>query len=140
MSSNENPESKAVRDREIREDFKTLDVRTISKMDDKLLAEWQAKYDSTTPQWKLAEEEWKRRANTPAKRRANLAILVSVIALLVQSINPAWTIYKNWKQIEAKPNLVTEMPQPAPPLQFDNLKDSQPRPPVKMTSGDSGTN
>ena len=42
-------------------DFKILDRRELSAKSDKDLAEWQSRYDTSEPQWRLAEHEWQRR-------------------------------------------------------------------------------
>lgn len=41
--------------------LKNLDRSELAQMDDKTLAEWQAEFEQTEAQWRLAEHEWQRR-------------------------------------------------------------------------------
>jgi len=65
------------------EDFKTLDHSSLKQMDDKALAQWQSTFEQSEPQWRLADEEWKRRAGISTRRIAIAAIVVSLLSLLI---------------------------------------------------------
>jgi hypothetical protein len=76
------------------EDFKTLDRRELFRMPDKMLAEWQIKYRTEDPQWKLAEYEWQRRLTfeqirtslNVGKQSAVFAVIASIAGSIVGAI------------------------------------------------------
>ena len=47
--------------RKHRKDFETFDRHSLSDMDDRALAAWQADFEQDEAQWRLAEHEWQRR-------------------------------------------------------------------------------
>ena len=44
-----------------RDEFKSFDRSKLSRMDDRALAEWQAGFEPSEAQWRLAEHEWQGR-------------------------------------------------------------------------------
>ena len=56
-------------------------MRDLRKLSQRELADCQAGYKSTTPQWKLCEQEFIRRQGMPAARRSWIAIWISLGAL-----------------------------------------------------------
>jgi hypothetical protein len=46
-----------------RKDFETFDRDSLSSMNDRELAAWQAEFEQDEAQWRLAEHEWQRRLN-----------------------------------------------------------------------------
>jgi hypothetical protein len=76
--------------------FKTFDRDSLSSMDDRELAEWQAGFEQDEAQWRLAEHEWQRRLNADmitatinaARGQAWFGIAGVVIGILFGAIVP----------------------------------------------------
>jgi hypothetical protein len=72
------------------EDFKALEQKSLSNMDDKALAAWQAEFTPDQPQFRLAEHEWQRRitdrqiaaAHATARRAALWGAIAGIIGTL----------------------------------------------------------
>ena len=76
------------------DEFKNLDRRELTRMPDKLLAEWQSRHEPHEPQWRLAEHEWQRRLTAEqiraslivGKQTATFAVIASIVGAVVGSI------------------------------------------------------
>lgn len=71
------------------EQFKTFDRRELVDMDDKNLADWQSRFQTDEPQWRLAEHEWQVRSGKSARKIAVAAILISLLSLALA----AWSYW-----------------------------------------------
>jgi hypothetical protein len=73
-----------------RDEFKSFDRSKLSRMSDKDLAEWQAGFEPTEPQWRLAEHEWQSRLIAKQIRAAHwqawFGIAAAVIGALVGTL------------------------------------------------------
>jgi hypothetical protein len=81
------------------EDFKTLERESLSSMEDKALAAWQAEFTADQPQFRLAEHEWSRRiadrqiaASHATARRAALWGAISGISGALAGVFLAWIL------------------------------------------------
>jgi len=72
------------------EEFKTLNRREISRMDDKALAIWQTEFTADEPQFRLAEHEWQRRITAQLSRASHIAAWVGVIGTLAGVLFGWW--------------------------------------------------
>jgi hypothetical protein len=69
---------KSIQNQALKEEFDGLNRRALSRMKDKTLAEWQAKYPPESPQFILAQYEWNRRL-TADQNKIIWTVLIGVI-------------------------------------------------------------
>ena len=63
-------------------EFKKIDYKTVRKMNEMELAEWQAKFPSDSPQFILAGHEWLRRLTRDQNRASLCGAVIGAITAL----------------------------------------------------------
>jgi len=76
------------------DDFKKIERKRISKMDDKELAEWQSGYSPESPQYIISEHEWQRRLTDKQVKASRFAAYIGIIGVIAGSIL-TWLITKS---------------------------------------------
>jgi hypothetical protein len=70
----------------LREEFKTIDRRLLSKMSDNELAIWQSQYPSDSPHFLLSEHEWQRRLTIEQVKASRFAALIGLLGTVVGTV------------------------------------------------------
>jgi hypothetical protein len=66
-----------------RSDFQALDRRELSRMDDKRLADWQARYPRESAQYILADHEWQRRLTAQQVAATRFTAWIGICGVVV---------------------------------------------------------
>jgi len=67
-------------------------MKNVKLLTDRELADLQSDYKPTTAEWRICEEEFQRRRDRPAARRAWTAIGISIVALALSAFS-IWFTY-----------------------------------------------
>lgn len=79
--------------RRLHEEFADFDCSTLSKITNKELAAWQAKYPMDSPQYLIALQEWNRRATVEQTKWMKRSIYVGFLGIIVGAILTAFVTW-----------------------------------------------